>query len=87
MTLQWNSPVLASKYLLKYNRCSNAEQSSRLEISRDDCTYSNKCVEYSVCNLSSNTKYQFQVAMVNELGIEGEFTDIIEACTGMQNIC
>ena len=82
MTLQWDSPVLMSIYLLKYYRSGNAEKSLRLEISRD----SNKCVTYTVRNLSPNTKYQFQLAMVNELGMEGEFTDIFETCTGKQNV-
>ena len=58
----------------------------QLEINRDTCTCSNECVEYTVHNLSPNTKYQFQVAMVNELGMKGDFTDICETRTGKQNV-
>ena len=82
MTLQWELPVLRSIYLLNYYRSGNEENSSRLKISSDDYhTCGKKCVKYTVRNLSPNTKYQFQLAMVNKLEVEGKFTDT-EACTG-----
>ena len=86
MTLQWNLPISASqleiKYLLKYSTSNDAEP-SRLEIRSDDddSILNTRLAKYTVRKLSPNTKYHFQLAMVNELEMEGEYVET-DACTG-----
>ena len=42
-------------------------------------------VEYTISGLSPNTSYQFKLSVVNELGMEGEDTKLVEAKTGKIN--
>ena len=82
MTLQWNSPILTNhehqlKYSLRYNKLSDPKMKAEKLLSLGDLTFNNELATYTIHELTSNTSYQFKLAVVNELGAVGKYARIV----------